>query len=193
MSASHATAHQVRVNPFLHCTFHRTKSDPLEAAANTIRLETNVNVSGACLVNSELMRHAKCLQPEQLTIIHGLLDKLVTYMDFAVANTSDTHIIPYTCCSYFKVFEEAQTVLTKTCVPITGPETVEYVLGLINTIAAEPIELGCGRYDSVRNCKQNLPEAMEVYERLPVVSKGYSIIIPLLGLFERLDASLVET
>lgn len=135
------------------------------------------------------------MQPEQLTLIHRYVDIITNYIEYIADNVTTEEIIPYGCCAFFKVFEEAKRELHTYCDKLTGPDTVDYVLGLIKTMTSDMIELGCGKYSSVVNCNLHLPAAMKIYVELvtpmeKVPRRTYSPVVPSVRILKRLDVSI---
>lgn len=132
------------------------------------------------------------MKPDQISAVHMYMDMITMYIDHIAHNVSDSEMIPFMCCSYFKVFEEAERDLHNYCDNVTGPETVEYIMGMVKATSADMIDLGCGKYSSVANCKVNLKQGMKLMEematpRSKIRNYGYSPVVPSVKVLQRLD------
>lgn len=144
----------------------------------------------------EWLRHVKCMQPEQLSTIHNYMDIITTYIEFIADNVTDNEVIPYMCCSYFKVYEDAERDLHGLCDKLTGPDTAEYIMGMVKSMSADMIDMGCGRYNSVKNCNTNFADGMKVMKDMisppnEIKKWGYSPIVPSIRMLKRLDKTAV--
>ncbi|KAI1288468.1 hypothetical protein HDE_09330 [Halotydeus destructor] len=137
----------------------------------------------------EYLRHVQCMQPHQLHIVHQYMDLVTTYMDYIHENVTLDEIIPYICCSYFKVFEDAKHDLKQFC---QGEDTVDFFLNQVRSLSSDMIDIGCGKYATVQSCEDNLPQAMKVFSDLgtplsKVQPKDYSPVVPAIKIIKRLD------
>lgn len=123
------------------------------------------------------------------------MDVITTYLEYIVQKVETNEVIPYICCSYFKTFEDAKLALHNFCDQVTGPETVDYALGLVKAMSSDMIDIGCGKYASVASCNQHLPEAMKKFSELStplekVPKWDYSPVVPSVKILKRLDLSV---
>lgn len=134
------------------------------------------------------------MQPTQIAIVHQYMDMITTYLDYIASNVTTDEILPYGCCAYFSVFEDAVKDLHRLCDPITGPETAEWTMNLVRTITYDMIDLGCGKYSSTQACLTHQPQAMRVFTdmstpRSKIKPQPYTPIVPALAIIKRLDSA----
>lgn len=140
----------------------------------------------------EWLRHVKCMQPEQLSVVHKYMDMITMYIEYIADNVTDSEVIPYMCCSYFKVYQDAERDLHGYCDKLTGPETVDYIMGMVKSMSADMIDMGCGRYASVKSCEANFAHGMKIMKEMvtpisKVKPRQYSPIVPSVRVLKRLD------
>lgn len=132
------------------------------------------------------------MRPEQLSTVHMYMDMITMYIDYIAKNVSDSQVIPFMCCSYFKVYEDAERDLHSYCDSVTGPETVDYILGMVKATSADMIDMGCGRYSSVKNCKTHFSDGMKIMDEMitpksKIKKMEYSPVVPSVRVLQRLD------
>lgn len=130
-------------------------------------------------------------------------------------NVSKDMKIPYICCTYFMNYETIKQTVSDLCSNTTGPETLDYVVGLFNKVVSEvssvlnccgvitkcmcvnstnvqAIDLGCGKYNSVHACRRMLPQGVTDLENLvtpasKVKPQKETFLIPLIDITRSLD------
>jgi len=139
----------------------------------------------------QFLHHMQCMKPEYLSVLHQYLHMITGYLEYIERNVTANEIIPWSCCAYFKVSQEAEKQLHNYCDAVTGPDTPKFVMDLLKSFTYDLIDIGCGKYTTTEQCNTLLPEAMRVYEELgdvtKVVPKDYSPVVPAIGIIKRMD------
>lgn len=137
----------------------------------------------------------KCAQSdEEVHKIFEIMHKITAEIDYVSKNTETAKLLANMCCGYQKTMSEVAIMFDAMCARNKVPSTSKYILTMVGSIFGEIIELGCGRFNSIENCRKNLPDDMAILDRIAdeVERNGtkfdHSPIVPLLKVIERLDS-----
>lgn len=87
-------------------------------------------------------------------------------------------------------YDIVKKTVSELCMKTTGPETLDYVVGLFNRVVSEAIDLGCGKYNSVQQCRKMMPDGVDVLEQLvkpPIRPQNGTFLVPLIEITRALD------
>lgn len=95
----------------------------------------NLNLPGA-------IQHFKCFKPDNLPILHAVVDRMTMFVDFVAKNATDDQLLPYLCCAFHIFFEDTKLLVDELCANITGKGTSEFILDIIRTVVTDAVDLG---------------------------------------------------
>lgn len=106
----------------------------------------------------EAFNHAKCVTNETLPVFQHLAYQVRSLFTTLSALESSDDVIPGLCCGMHGFIDVARPKLHETCTPRTGPKTSDYLIGLVNQVFSDVLDMMCGRYPSLEKCKELQPE-----------------------------------
>lgn len=135
------------------------------------------------------MRHLQCFDSDNVEILHNIVDKLTVTFDYVAKEVELNQTLPWTCCGFFKLLEEGKRQLDDLCVKRTGPATSKFIMSILSSIASEATDLTCGRYSSVKLCRQRLPSSIGKFEQITKKfdKPGFTPLVPLLGIADKIS------
>ncbi|KAI1306058.1 hypothetical protein HDE_01243 [Halotydeus destructor] len=137
----------------------------------------------------EWLNHTPCFKNEQLQLVQRYMDTVTVFVEHVEAKVDSHQMIPWICCAYFTIYEQAKEQLYNLC---PQPKTVDFFLNIVKSVATDLVDIGCGQYSTPTSCRKHLPEAMAVFDKLSDPTKlrspGYSPVIPLVSIMKKLDA-----
>ena len=145
------------------------------------------------------VKHLQCFKPENLAVLHSVVDKITHTLEFIQKNTTEDQIIPYMCCAFYTFYRETQIIVDNMCLNTTGPGTSEFIINIIKAIVTDALDLGCGQYGSFKKCQDNLPTSVQIFASIFQHDKylnstypvpPYSPVIPMIAISKRLDSGL---
>jgi hypothetical protein len=143
------------------------------------------------------VKHFGCFKPENLRVLHSVVDKITHTLQYIEKNTTDVQIIPYMCCAFYTFYHETQIIVDNMCLNVTGAETSEFVINIIKAAVTDALDLGCGQYGSYKKCTENLPEGVQIYTQIfqqnaymnsTLDVPTFSPVIPMIAIAKRLDS-----
>lgn len=120
-----------------------------------------------------------------MKILQQLINKGTNYLDFVARNALPDEVIPFSCCSWFILYEGIEKAYRDTCSDIPGAP--EYHLGVIQKVVGEAIDLACGKLSSVASCRKEMKPLMERFDMLEIKQLNHSVIVPLINIVKLLD------
>lgn len=106
----------------------------------------------------EAYNHAKCVTNDTLPVIKHLAYQVRSLFTTLSAMESRDDIIPGLCCGMHSLIDVIRPKLHEICTPRTGPKTPDYLIGLVNQVFSDVLDIMCGRYPSLEKCKELQPE-----------------------------------
>ena len=137
------------------------------------------------------MRHLKCFNSDNVDILHNIVDKLTVTFDYVAKEIDLNQTLPWTCCGFFRALEEGKKQVDELCHKRTGPQTSKFVMNILASIGGEATELTCGRYATVKLCKQRLPSSIVKFDEITsgFVKPRFTPLVPLLGIADKIGGA----
>lgn len=84
-----------------------------------------------------------------------LLQVYTDFINLIAYNTSSADVIlPRACCAVAMGTSLVYKGTGEMCDAKSGPETKEFIVGLVSKVASEALDLACGQYSTLDDCKQ---------------------------------------
>lgn len=91
------------------------------------------------------VKHFNCFRPDNLPVLHSVVDRITTSLEYIQFNVTDTDILPSLCCAFYTFYHETKMIVDNMCLNTTGPETSDFVVNLVKAVVTDALDLGCGR------------------------------------------------
>lgn len=94
---------------------------------------------------STAVKHFNCFKPDNLPVLHSVVDRITTSLEYIQFNVTENDILPSLCCAFYTFYHETKIIVDNLCLNTTGPETSDFVVNLVKAVVTDALDLGCGR------------------------------------------------
>ena len=115
---------------------------------------------------TELLFHAKCLDESNMPEMFRLLQVYTDFIRLIAYNTSADFILPRACCAVVMGTSLVHKGTGEMCDTKSGPATKEFIVGLVSKVAAEALDLACGQYSTMEDCKEKQSDFLDTLETI---------------------------
>lgn len=141
----------------------------------------------------------QCFQPSRAKPLHDCVASNVMKLQWLanVKNITGDELLPAICCTIYGSDECIRTVTVEVCKGTSQnpQETAEYMSDMLTELTGDAVDLLCGKYSNIGQCRAQLPNVMARFDELDeyIASPSYtpprvvSIALPLVDLFSRLE------
>ncbi|XP_015789316.1 uncharacterized protein LOC107366250 [Tetranychus urticae] len=109
---------------------------------------------------AEILKHLECVTPETSKIFYNSLEHGFRRIDYISANVHDDDLLSTLCCTFHLIYNQTIDLVRHHCSK-SPDSTVRLIRTIVDNIAKDVLDLGCGKWPSLDSCDSQIPQIME--------------------------------
>ena len=125
-----------------------------------------------------------------MRILNKVLGRLTNALYYVANNVTTDQMIMHACCAVQVTYQEIPLEMNGICSPNTVPEeTIDFFRSLIRRTVGDILDIGCGKYQNIDYCMENLKEGVESMMNYVEATQlpPNSFMIPLMDFSQKID------
>ncbi|KAI1299353.1 hypothetical protein HDE_03791 [Halotydeus destructor] len=140
---------------------------------------------------ADFIKHFNCFDQDSLQYLHDVVNKLTLSIEL-VRDSANSSQLAGVCCAFQHTMAVGRQLIDGLCREKTGPETAEYVVGMLDNILKEVVQMGCNGYDTTDVCDTKMAPLMAQFRAISDsgpnhVHLDHTPMIPLLQVVAKLQ------